>query len=200
MAAEASYILRGLNTVEYLGKVLPKFYDYSDDGIFQAGAYGPMVMDQLPYVVDALSKDKNSRQAVLSIWRPRPYKSKDIPCTLTMQFLIRHNMLYTVVNMRSSDVFKGLIYDTFCFAMISSVLADIIGYPLGITKIFAGSSHVYHDDLPKAESLLGEPGVIRQYEPYTPIALFDAIEFLEFVAQQENPLEHLLTARKLYAH
>jgi thymidylate synthase len=43
-----------------------------------------MIKQQLDYVVEALVKDNDSRQAVLTIWRPSPAPSKDIPCTVSI--------------------------------------------------------------------------------------------------------------------
>lgn len=194
MAAEAAYILSGRNDVEYLGKVLPHFVDFSDDGEYQAGAYGPAFIDQVPYVLRTLDKDRESRQAVISIWRARPYDSKDIPCTLTLQFLIRDDYLNTVVNMRSSDAFMGLIYDTFCFAMMSSIVAASMDVELGSTWINAGSSHIYEKDWNKAAQLIQDPGTILGSNRWPPLFRTDAIEVLEEIAESDKPLEGLLLA------
>lgn len=161
MAAEAAYIISGRNDVGYLMNAMKKFGNYSDDGYFQTGSYGPPFVDQLPYVIDVLRGDITSRQAIIDIWRRSPRQSKDIPCTLSLQFLIRDATLHTIVSMRSSDVWTGLIYDMFCFSVMSSVVAASIGadISLGECTITAGSSHLYERDMEKAEEMVEAGGI-----------------------------------------
>jgi len=161
--AEAAYIITGQNRIEFIvNNAMKSFAEYgTDDGVWQAGSYGPPFVDQVPYVVDVMRQDLYTRQAVISIWRPRPYKSKDIPCTLTLQFLVRKDLetgedaLHTVVNMRSSDVWRGLIYDMFCFSIMSAVVAHYVGVRrLGSGYLHAGSSHLYNRDAAAAVNVV----------------------------------------------
>jgi len=148
MFAEALYIVTGQSDVRHLEKAIKKFGDYSDLYPLQQGSYGPPFVEQLRYVVETLRDNPESRQAVMTIWRPNPRKSKDIPCTLSLQFLIRNEELNTIVTMRSSDAFTGLIYDMFCFSAMSAVVRSYLydKVPLGTCWINAGSSHLYNRD------------------------------------------------------
>lgn len=159
MAAEAYWILSGRNDVSFLSQHVSAMKNFSDDGVFLSGAYGPAVVDQLPYIVKTLTEDKESRQAVMTIWRPRPGPSKDIPCTISVQFLIRSNMLFTVYNMRSSDIWLGVPYDWFSFSCLSAYVALLLRkqYPnlrLGALSYNAGSCHMYDDDVEKYTSMV----------------------------------------------
>lgn len=157
MAGEAAYILSGRNDIDYLTGILPRFAEYADDGTgYQMGAYGPPFVDQLPYILDALKTHSNSRQAVLSIWRPRPYRSKDIPCTLTLQYLVRDHRLHLIVNMRSSDAWVGLVYDMFCFGCMGAIVAKELGVETGNLYMNLGSSHIYSKDLAPAAMIYEE--------------------------------------------
>lgn len=148
MFAEAAWIISGSNRLDELTPYMKGYANFSDDGIFMRGAYGPKVIDQLGYVVDSIEKDNDTRQAVLNIWRERPGQSKDIPCTLNMQFLLREGKLHAVVNMRSNDVILGVTYDMFTFSMVaySVVLllrARGIDVDPGSLLVNAGSLHLY---------------------------------------------------------
>lgn len=79
MFAEAAWILSGSNRLSDVSRAMASYKNFSDDGIFLRGAYGPKVIDQLPYVVDTILKDNDTRQAVMTIWRERPSGSKDVP-------------------------------------------------------------------------------------------------------------------------
>ena len=158
MAAEARWILSGRSDLE--DPVIKKsLFPYSDDGRFMAGAYGPEVVAQIPYVVDALMIDRDSRQAVISIWRKNPRYSKDIPCTLSLQFLIRDGKLHVVASMRSSDLWLGWPYDVFTFTMIawSIILQVDPALELGTLILTAGSMHIYDTNLKQAYECAAEP-------------------------------------------
>ena len=168
-AAEAAWILSGDNKVDTISKYCEKYAQYSDDGIFMNGAYGPPVVDQLPYIIKALLKDRFTRQAVISIWRPKPGESKDIPCTISLQFLIRNGELHCIANMRSNDIWLGTPYDIYTFSMIARYIIvsekkfRVRGLQPGFLYLNSGSTHIYEQDLKKAKKLIREiPLVVHQ--------------------------------------
>ena len=164
-AAEALWIVAGDNHVEPLAKYAPRMREFSDDGVTLAGAYGPRIHDQFEYVVNALLRDRDTRQAVLTIWKPCPAPSKDIPCTVAMDFKIRDGRLNCHVFMRSSDAWLGLPYDTFSFSMVAARIActynQLIGIDgqevtLGKLHLTAASSHLYAENFDGAEACVAE--------------------------------------------
>ena len=101
MAAEAYWILQGDNRVESIAPYSKMISEFSDDGVTFFGAYGPKVIDQLAYVAACLKKDSDSRQACINIWREKPRKTKDVPSTMSLQFIVRENVLHCIDTMRS---------------------------------------------------------------------------------------------------
>lgn len=193
MFAEAAWIISGSNRLSDLTKYMKMYANFSDDGTFLRGAYGPKVVDQLPYIVDTLINDNDSRQAVMTIWRERPGISKDIPCTVAMQFLIRNNKLYSVVTMRSHDAILGFTYDVFSFSMVAySVLLLLrdrgVLCELGDLTVNAGSLHVYETHYDK----IGDWGVATQ----TDEVLEKAVQSLKKVDSYEQLIKRLLTLAK----
>lgn len=144
MFNEALFIILGGCRLDQLPtcKNMSKF---SDDGTHLSGAYGPMFAMQVPYVVRKLLRDYTTRQAVMSIWRPSPGESADIPCTLTLHWIVRDDLLHCFVNMRSSDVWLGCPYDWFNFAMMTKYvqLEAVPSVGLGNLWYTATSSHLY---------------------------------------------------------
>jgi thymidylate synthase len=143
MVAEWLWIANGRNDVGSITRFNKQLAQFSDDGVRFAGAYGPMIREQMPYVVKNLKSDDTSRQALLTIWRPSPPHSKDIPCTVALQFLLRKERLNVVATMRSSDVWLGVPYDAFNFSQIGNALAGALGVDMGEVVMNLGSSHVY---------------------------------------------------------
>jgi len=150
MVAEWLWIMAGLNGVDILAKYNSVMRNFSDDGHILSGAYGPRLMPQMDYVIENLKK-QDSRQAVATIWTPNPQNSKDIPCTISVQWLIRPNIagsnrLNCIVNMRSSDAWLGLPYDYYTFSQITNWLGLKVGCPVGSVTFNLGSSHLYERD------------------------------------------------------
>lgn len=154
--AEFLWILTGQNSLDMVSKFNGVLKRFSDDGHTLQGAYGPPFCDQLPWVIQQLQDDQSSRQAVLTLWRPRPGPSKDIPCTLSMQFLVRNERLDMMATMRSNDAWLGLPYDLFVFTMIQRYVADALDLRIGNYHHHVGSFHIYERDLGSIQDYLHE--------------------------------------------
>lgn len=160
MFAEAAWILGGENRVETIAPFSKMISRFSDDGIFYHGAYGPKIIDQISHVVKSLSEDPFSRQAVINIWRESPPPTKDVPCTISVQFMLRDGILYCFDTMRSSDAWLGWPFDVFNFTMLSLMVAVLLkprlGYTptLGTLHLTAASQHLYEKNFEAARSVL----------------------------------------------
>lgn len=154
MVAEWLWILAGRNDVATVARYNKPIAAFSDDGVTFEGAYGPRLSSQWEYVIRQLEGDPDSRQAVASIWQPNPPKSKDYPCTLNAQFLIREGKLHSVWTMRSNDLWLGTPYDFFNFSQITNALAGRLKVPTGSMTLNVGSSHVYESNFEVVEKLL----------------------------------------------
>lgn len=161
MIEEALWILSGSNKVFHT-----HMRPFSDNDRVLQGAYGPKITEQMQYVLEKLNEDPDTRQAVISTWREAPRNSKDIPCTLSLQFLLRPregvDYLDLVVSMRSSDLWLGFPYDIFSFTMIAHYVrllgkdtARIHGdVRCGMLLVTAGSSHLYEKNVLGAEKCI----------------------------------------------
>ena len=178
MAAEAYWILSGDNKVETLSPFNKNIAKYSDDGKVFFGAYGPRIKSQLKYVVDALEKDNNTRQAGLTIWRENPPVTKDVPCTVSIFFSIRNALLNCHVFMRSSDVWLGIPYDVFNFSMLAHNVCCLLEDDIrpGTLYLTAASSHLYSDNFDAAINIVETGTVIHQ--PDTPGYFSTAEDYL----------------------
>jgi len=176
MAAESYWTIIGSNRLDHSESVNQTLMKWSADTIYLKGAYGPGFVTQMPYILEIPRDNSASRQAVISIWVPNPRDKNDLPCTLTLQFLVRDNLLHCIVNMRSSDVYLGLPNDMFVFTMMSacvlieSQLANDVGVKLGTCFINAGSRHLYETNRTQAHEIFVLPKVHEEevaFEPHT---------------------------------
>lgn len=159
LLAEALWILAGTNQTALLSchmKAVEKYYDRGET----FGAYGPRFIDQLNGVVKTLTEDPDSRQAVITLWRPDLYsisgfrkETRDVPCTVMMHFRrVRYiNGMFGPINMtvymRSNDMYKGFPYDVFNFGVMHTVVAARLNAATGDVEHIVGSAHLYEEDL-----------------------------------------------------
>lgn len=120
----------------------------SDDGITVNSNYGYCIkykygFDQWDYVRYMLGTDPNTRQAILHIKTADCEPSKDVNCTVCIQFLLREGKLHATVYMRSNDIWMGFPYDVFSFTAMQVKMAMELGVGIGEYTHIAGSLHLY---------------------------------------------------------
>jgi len=159
MFAEAYWITQGSPLVEEISPYNKHIAKFSDDGYIFNGAYGPMFNNQFNTVVNTLNDDKDSRQAVCTIWHPNPVKSKDHKCTIMLHWMIRNGRLNCTVYMRSNDLWLGRAYDIFNFTMMTVKVLTHLSHDLklGELTLIAGSAHVYETNYLEARKLIDSP-------------------------------------------
>jgi len=80
----------------------------------------------------------------------------DVPCTCTLQVMVREEKLHMLVHMRSNDAFIGLPHDIFCFTMLQEIISRSVSRELGAYKHMVGSLHLYDQNIPQADEYLEE--------------------------------------------
>lgn len=116
-----------------------------EGGVFDY-SYGDQYKDQLPGVINLLSRIKGDREAIISVWEPkyllRRSEFNRRPCTLTLHFFKRGDKLNCHVNMRSNDVVNLLWLDVFHHTFIQKIVAAQLGLQLGYYQ--HSVSHAYY--------------------------------------------------------
>lgn len=148
---ELAWYLSGSNKVTDISQFSSVWEKLSDDGETNNSAYGWRIFskfgfDQWEHVKTLLQKDPLSRQAVIHIKDADNRLTKDTPCTVYLQFLIRDGKLHLSVHMRSNDVWMGVPYDMFSFCFLQVKMAMELGVKVGHYTHYAGSLHLYERD------------------------------------------------------
>lgn len=165
--AEMLWYLSGSNSTEWIANYSTFWKNISDDGTTANSAYGARLFRQHPkiaqgrftqweYIKEELRKDPDSRRAVMHIRVPDDSidAKLDVPCTLSLQFFIRDNLLHLVVHMRSNDVVLGLSFDVPAFTMMQELMALELGLELGTYTHIANSMHVYERHFEMCNSIM----------------------------------------------
>lgn len=160
-AVEALQLLAGQAAPELVLKASPSFHQYREENGNFWGNYGDRIGVQFAAAYERLRDDPETRQAVITLWRPE-YDlmvdgKRDYPCTVGFQFLIRDGELVMITNMRSNDVWLGLTYDVFQFTQLQLALAACLDVPPGAYVHRPGSLHVYEEDIVMIRQLQSVP-------------------------------------------
>lgn len=161
--AELNWYWSGDNSCEEIGKYASMWLKLTDDGKTSNSAYGYILFkkygfNQLEQIIELLKKDKNSRRAVLNISDPTLNRiaTKDMQCTMSIQFLVRNNELQETVYMRSNDIYFGFPYDYVFFVSLGEYVAKKLNLKLGLYTHHATSLHMYERDFNKFDIDLDE--------------------------------------------
>lgn len=159
---ELCWYLAKSSKLEFIHYYISAYREFAD-GDAVIGGYGPRLFDwkdlnQLARVQETLARKPDSRRAVIQLFdgTDLAVAHQSIPCTCTMQFMIRSGKLLMFTSMRSNDSFIGLPHDVFAFTMIQEILARDLGVELGTYKHFVGSLHLYDRDRDAAQQFLDE--------------------------------------------
>lgn len=151
---ELLWYLSGNNSLDAVRLYTSAWDRMSDDGKTVNSNYGYVIQhehgfNQLTMCENILRKDPNSRQAVIHIKTARDIRvepTKDLNCTVCLQFFIREGKLYMTTYMRSNDLWMGFPNDVFQFTCMQIYLAMRLGVKLGTYTHIAGSLHLYERD------------------------------------------------------
>lgn len=110
-------------------KMWKDFINYDGSINSNYGQYLFGKLNQFYYAIDCLTKDKDSRRAIIVILQPYHLldeRMKEVPCTYAIGFRIRNNELNMSVKMRSQDAWLGFGSDIPCFSFIHEMAYVIL--------------------------------------------------------------------------
>ena len=154
---ELLWYMSGRNTLKSIQNITSAWDRMSDDGETVNSNYGYCIVNkygfnQLNYVIKLLEENPNTRQAVIHIKEPNNKPSKDVNCTVCLQFFIRDNKLYLTTYMRSNDLWMGFPYDVFQFTNFQILVAMYLGIEVGTYTHIAGSLHLYERNVKEVDN------------------------------------------------
>lgn len=184
---ELMWYLSGRNDLYMMSYYSKNMKNFSDDGKTLNSAYGYRIFghhnainfNQWEDVVNRLSRDSETRQAIIHLHTPNNKPTNDEVCTLTLQFLIRDGKLDMKTNMRSNDIIWGFTYDVFSFTTFQELIANELGVEVGTYYHNVASMHIYEKDynlLDTVDAFYNQLNYITEYDKefsYDGLTLYD---------------------------
>lgn len=108
--------------------------------------YHQRMEKQLPWVIEELRRNPDTRRAVISIRSEEDMRTGSPACLQNIHYLIRDGKLHCKVLFRSNDATKAAFMNAFALILLQKRVADAVGAGMGTYTHRANSFHVYERD------------------------------------------------------
>ncbi len=108
-------------------------------------------IDQIAAVVHSLRTNPDSRRHIVSAWNVAEVSEMALPpCHTMFQFYVADGRLSCQLYQRSADVFLGVPFNIASYALLTAVMAQVVGLAPGEFVHTLGDAHLYSNHLEQA--------------------------------------------------
>jgi thymidylate synthase len=203
---ELLWFLRGDTNVKYLQDNGCKIWDeWADENGDLGPVYGKQwrswatpngqSIDQIANLVEGLKTNPNSRRHIVSAWNPADVEDMALPpCHCLFQFFVADGKLSCQLYQRSADVFLGVPFNIASYALLTIMVAQVVGLEPGEFVHTFGDAHLYLNHLDQArEQIQREPKPFPTLKMAAKRDLF-AFEYEDFQLEGYEAHPHIKAA------
>jgi thymidylate synthase len=136
-----------------------------DEWADEAGELGPVygkqwrswatpdggAIDQISQVLRSLRETPESRRHIVSAWNPADVADMALPpCHCLFQFYVAEGRLSCQLYQRSADVFLGVPFNIASYALLTQMIAQVVGLAPGDFILTLGDAHLYLNHVEQA--------------------------------------------------
>lgn len=197
---ELLWFLRGETSVKPLNEVGVSIWDEWAD---PDGELGPIYgyqwrswpardgsrIDQIAEVVRQLRTAPHSRRMIVSAWNVADLPRMALaPCHTMFQFYVLEGRLSCQLYQRSGDVFLGVPFNIASYALLTRMVAQVVGLAPGEFIHTFGDVHLYVNHLDQArEQLAREPRALPFLRLNPAVRELEAFRFEDFSLESYDP-------------
>ncbi len=112
-------------------------------------------IDQIDKLVENLKNNPNSRRHVVSAWNPADVDNMALPpCHCLFQFFVAEGKLSCQLYQRSADIFLGVPFNIASYALLTHMIAQVVGLEVGDFVHSFGDVHLYLNHIEQAKEQL----------------------------------------------
>ena len=201
---ELLWFLRGETNIGWLKQNKVSIWDEWAD---ESGDLGPVYghqwrhwpgregreIDQIVQLVDGLKSNPDSRRHIVTAWNPADVDRMALPpCHALFQFYVADGKLSCQLYQRSADIFLGVPFNIASYALLTMMLAQVVGLAPGDFVHTLGDAHVYSNHIDQAQLQLGrEPRPLPVMHINPRVADLFAFRFEDFTLEGYDPQPHI---------
>ena len=111
--------------------------------------------DQISQLVDSLKHNPDSRRHIVSAWNVADIPNMALPpCHALFQFYVADGKLSCQLYQRSADLFLGVPFNIASYALLTMMMAQVVGLQPGEFIHTLGDTHIYLNHLEQVETQL----------------------------------------------
>lgn len=116
-------------------------------------------VDQIANLIHKLKTDPNDRRLVISAWNAGELDQMALPpCHMIFQFFAANGKLSLHMTQRSCDMFLGVPFNIASYALLLSMVAQVVGMKAHECVLTLNDAHIYHEHFDAVkEQLAREP-------------------------------------------
>ncbi len=112
-------------------------------------------IDQITQVIDSLRENPDSRRHIVSAWNVAEIETMALPpCHALFQFYVADGRLSCQLYQRSADVFLGVPFNIASYALLTMMVAQVVGLEPGDFVHTTGDTHLYLNHMDQVEEQL----------------------------------------------
>jgi len=160
---ELLWFLKGDTNIQYLKENKVSIWDEWAD---EEGNLGPVYghqwrswptkdgkyIDQISQIIDQLKNNPDSRRMIVSAWNVGEIEHMALPpCHAFFQFYVADGKLSCQLYQRSADVFLGVPFNIASYALLTMMIAQVVGLEVGDFVHTLGDAHLYTNHIEQAK-------------------------------------------------
>lgn len=139
-------------------------------------------IDQIENLIHSIKTNPNSRRHIVTAWNPAEVENMALPpCHCLFQFYVSDGKLSCQLYQRSADIFLGVPFNIASYALLTHMVAEVVGLEVGEFVHTFGDAHLYKNHFEQTELQLSrQPGPLPTLKINTKrTSIFD-FEFEDF--------------------
>jgi len=160
---ELLWFLRGDTNIKYLRDNKVSIWDeWADENGDLGPVYGSQWrswptadgrhIDQITQVLDQLRNNPDSRRIIVSAWNVGEIDKMALPpCHAFFQFYVADGKLSCQLYQRSADIFLGVPFNIASYALLTLMIAQVVGLQPGEFVHTLGDAHLYVNHLQQTD-------------------------------------------------